>query len=118
MKQHSAPPYRARQVLGLAVLIAFSGPALANKALAEKQGCLACHAAATKLVGPAYRDVAAKYTGDATRARFLCRASATVAQASGVRCPCHRRSRSPRPTPRRSRVGSSTARNRHVLPAF
>ena len=33
----------------------------ANKALAEKNGCLGCHAAAVKLVGPAYKDVAAKY---------------------------------------------------------
>ena len=31
----------------------------ANKALAEKNGCLGCHAAAVKLVGPAYKDVAA-----------------------------------------------------------
>ena len=33
----------------------------ANKALAEKNGCLGCHAVAAKLVGPAYKDVAAKY---------------------------------------------------------
>ena len=65
MKQHPAPPCLARQALGLAALIAFSGPASANKALAEKHGCLGCHAAATKLVGPAYQDVAAKYAGDA-----------------------------------------------------
>ena len=40
----------------------------ANNALAEKNGCLGCHAAAVKLVGPAYKDVAAKYAGqpDAT----------------------------------------------------
>ena len=66
MKPHRPLPYRARQVLGLVALIAFAGPALANKALADKQGCLGCHAAATKLVGPAYRDVAAKYAGDAS----------------------------------------------------
>ena len=42
--------------------------AQANKALAEKNGCSGCHAAAVKLVGPAYKDVAAKYAGqpDAT----------------------------------------------------
>ena len=33
----------------------------ANKALVEKNGCLGCHAVAVKLVGPAYKDVAAKY---------------------------------------------------------
>lgn len=34
-------------------------------ALARKSGCLACHAIDKKLVGPAYKDVAAKYAGDA-----------------------------------------------------
>ena len=63
--QHPAPPYLAHHVLGLVALIALAGPAFASKALAEKQGCLGCHAAATKLVGPGYREVAAKYAGDA-----------------------------------------------------
>jgi len=31
--------------------------------LAKSKNCLACHAVATKLVGPAYKDVAAKYAG-------------------------------------------------------
>ena len=65
MKRYFVPPWCAQQALALAALIAFSGPALANKALADKQGCLGCHAAATKLVGPGYREVAAKYAGDA-----------------------------------------------------
>ena len=68
MKQHLVPPRLARQVLGLAVLISIAGPAFANKALAEKHGCLGCHAVAAKLVGPAYRDVASKYAGDANAA--------------------------------------------------
>ena len=33
-------------------------------ALAEKHLCLSCHRVDAKLVGPAYRDVAAKYKGD------------------------------------------------------
>ncbi len=33
------------------------------KELATKNTCLGCHAAAAKLVGPAYKDVAAKYKG-------------------------------------------------------
>lgn len=37
----------------------------AMTALARKSGCLACHAMDKKLVGPAYKDVAAKYAGDA-----------------------------------------------------
>ena len=31
--------------------------------LAKAKNCMACHAVATKLVGPAYKDVAAKYAG-------------------------------------------------------
>lgn len=34
-------------------------------ALAKKSNCLACHAIDKKLVGPAWKDVAAKYRGDA-----------------------------------------------------
>ena len=34
-------------------------------ALATSKGCMACHQIATKVVGPAYKDVAAKYKGDA-----------------------------------------------------
>lgn len=39
--------------------------AAAAKALASKSACLACHAADKKLVGPAYKDVAAKHKGQA-----------------------------------------------------
>jgi cytochrome c len=38
-------------------------PAFANADLAAKKNCLACHATDKKLVGPAYKDVAAKYAG-------------------------------------------------------
>lgn len=31
--------------------------------LAKAKNCLSCHAVATKIVGPAYKDVAAKYAG-------------------------------------------------------
>jgi cytochrome c len=31
--------------------------------LAKAKNCMACHAIQTKLVGPAYKDVAAKYAG-------------------------------------------------------
>jgi cytochrome c len=36
------------------------------EALAQKSGCLACHTVAQKILGPAYKDVAAKYKGDKT----------------------------------------------------
>lgn len=32
--------------------------------LAKAKGCFACHSVDKKLVGPAYKDVAAKYKGD------------------------------------------------------
>lgn len=38
----------------------------AAQALAQKSGCLACHSVDKKVLGPAYKDVAAKYKGDKT----------------------------------------------------
>ena len=40
-----------------------SMPAQADMALATAKNCMACHAVASKLVGPSYKDVAAKYAG-------------------------------------------------------
>lgn len=40
-------------------------PAMADLDLAKKSGCLACHSVDKKVVGPAWKDVAAKYKGDA-----------------------------------------------------
>jgi len=50
--------------LGVATLIV-SGSALADLELAKKSGCLACHSVEKKIVGPAWKDVGAKYKGDA-----------------------------------------------------
>jgi cytochrome c len=38
-------------------------PAFAQADLAQKKNCMACHAVDKKLVGPSYKDVAAKYAG-------------------------------------------------------
>jgi cytochrome c len=46
-------------------------PAWADLALATSKNCMACHANDKKLVGPAYKDVAAKYAGDKTAADKL-----------------------------------------------
>ncbi|MGB4812395.1 MAG: c-type cytochrome [Methylophilaceae bacterium] len=43
-----------------------AGTASANQALAEKSGCMACHSVDKKILGPSYKDVAAKYKGDKT----------------------------------------------------
>lgn len=58
------------QMMSAAVLTLFSGAALAQnaaaaKALASKSACLACHAVDKKLVGPAFKEVAAKHKGQA-----------------------------------------------------
>ena len=55
-----------KQVLALAVLglAVASGPVFAQAELAKQKNCLACHATDKKLVGPSYKDVAAKYKGD------------------------------------------------------
>jgi cytochrome c len=54
--------------LGLAVA---SGPVFAQAELAKQKNCLACHATDKKLVGPSYKDVAAKYKGDKDAAAKL-----------------------------------------------
>ncbi len=36
----------------------------ANMELAQKSGCLACHSVDKKVVGPSYKEIAAKYKGD------------------------------------------------------
>jgi len=51
--------------LAAAAILPASLPAYANEELAKKHACLACHAVDKKLVGPSYKEVAAKYRGDA-----------------------------------------------------
>lgn len=45
------------------MLAASGASAMANPELAQKKACLACHSIDKKVVGPAYKDVAAKYRG-------------------------------------------------------
>jgi cytochrome c len=56
-------------VLAASAVLAASGAqaldAAAAKALASKSACLACHAVDKKMVGPSYKDVAAKHKGQA-----------------------------------------------------
>lgn len=51
--------------LALVATSAHAVDAAAAKALATKSACLACHAADRKLVGPSYKEVAAKHKGQA-----------------------------------------------------
>lgn len=43
----------------------------ASEALAEKNACLSCHSVSEKIVGPAFKDVAAKYRGQKDAAAML-----------------------------------------------
>ena len=52
-----------RVLLALAAALTVATPAMADLALATAKNCMACHAVDKKLVGPAYKDVAAKYAG-------------------------------------------------------
>jgi len=46
-------------------MIGAAGVANAQEALAKSSGCLNCHDVNTKKMGPAFKDIAAKYKGNA-----------------------------------------------------
>jgi len=71
-----------RALMIMAAVAAVSAPALADEALAKSKNCMACHAVDKKLVGPAYKDVAKKYAGDAKAADML--AAKIIKGGSGV----------------------------------
>lgn len=52
-------------ILAATLAVAAVPAAQANADLAKAKACMACHTVASKLVGPAYKDVAAKYAKDA-----------------------------------------------------
>jgi cytochrome c len=49
-----------------AVGLSAAGVAQANADLAQKSGCMTCHSVDTKKMGPAFKDVAKKYKGQAS----------------------------------------------------
>lgn len=55
---------KAIYVAMIAAGVAFAGQANADEKLATTKGCMACHKVDAKLVGPGYKEVAAKYKGD------------------------------------------------------
>ena len=57
----------------LAMTVAFGvvTPALADQALASSKNCMACHALDKKLVGPSFKDIAAKYKGQDVTAKLM-----------------------------------------------
>lgn len=56
-------------VLSMGVLMA--APVQAQEAAAKAAGCLNCHAADTKKVGPSFKDISAKFKGQADAADKL-----------------------------------------------
>lgn len=52
-------------------LLAMTGVASADQALAQKNACMSCHGVDKKIVGPAFKDVAKKYAGDAKAEAML-----------------------------------------------
>ncbi|HTG97051.1 MAG TPA: c-type cytochrome [Burkholderiales bacterium] len=61
------------KVLVMALALAgagFATAAQADEALAKKHNCLACHTVDKKVVGPAYKDIAAKYKGQNVAAKL------------------------------------------------
>ena len=54
-----------------AVGVLAAGAAAASEQIATKGGCAACHAADKKMIGPAYKDIAAKYKGRADAPALL-----------------------------------------------
>lgn len=58
-------------IAAVAALSLSAGVASADQALAQKSGCMSCHQMAKKVVGPAFKDVAKKYKGDAKAADHL-----------------------------------------------
>ena len=59
-------------IIGLALV---TTPAVADPGLLKKYNCTACHAPAIKLVGPAYAEVAKKYS---TQSDAVARLSAKI----------------------------------------
>lgn len=61
--------------IAVALSVAVAAPAFADQALATSKNCMSCHTLEKKLVGPSFKEVAAKYAGksatDALAAKIM-----------------------------------------------
>ena len=90
-----------KHVIALSALaLLATAPAFANQQLAQQKNCMSCHAVDKKIVGPAYKDVAAKYKNDPKAEAMLVQKVMKGGPVSGVRCRC-RPTTSAKPMPRR-----------------
>ena len=71
-----------RILIATALAIGASAPAWADQALAQSKNCMACHSVDKKVVGPAFKDIAKKFGGQAGAADML--AQKIVKGSSGV----------------------------------
>ena len=53
-----------------------TAPAIADQALATEKLCMTCHQLETKVVGPSYKEVAAKYKGNTDAATLAAKIKA------------------------------------------
>ena len=54
-----------------ALALAFGAQAATPEEAMNKAGCMACHAKDKKLVGPSFKDIAAKYKGQDVTAKLM-----------------------------------------------
>lgn len=66
-------PFRLSILCGSAALLwlGAAAPAAADLALATAKNCMSCHAVERKVVGPSFKDIAARYKGQAGAADLL-----------------------------------------------
>jgi len=62
---------KAPHALSLLAALLAAPAAWASPELAQQKTCMACHSIDRKVVGPAYKDVAAKYAGQKDAAAML-----------------------------------------------
>jgi cytochrome c len=89
-----------RRVLAVCIVSGFlfaAGSAIADAELFKKSNCMACHAVDQKRFGPALKDVAAKYDGDASAVDKLSKRSEPAASGCGGKYPCLPNHMSPKP---------------------
>lgn len=71
-----------KALLAAALGLASSAPALADLALATSKNCMSCHAVDRKILGPSFKEVAAKYKDSKGAADML--ATKIIKGGSGV----------------------------------
>jgi cytochrome c len=70
MKTRIVPTLALMAALALTAFAAHAGTAETEAAM-NKAGCMACHAKDKKLIGPSFKDIGAKYKGQADAATKL-----------------------------------------------